>query len=393
MQNVSAFFMKLDVTVLLYPDRKVPDKRLAAWEERHRAFIHIPAVSRIQTVENGWTNRRGDGMKVDFHVHLEEGPYSLDWLVGQACALRPLLDEKEESGSRGWAHELVKGLAHRLQRGPYSREWLDLYRARAKQAGISQVCVVEHLYRFADFRPYYEQFIHVGHDRLGKAQRQWLGQMANDSLPAYVAFLAEERERWAEDGVALRIGIELDYFPGGEGELREVIEKYPWDVCMGAVHFPGGKGYLVRNLQEQLEVHASPGWFVRYFDVVEQAIDSGLFDVLTHLDGVRAFDPKADEMTLLPYYQRIARALRRMDTATELNTACVRGQTQREFSPSYRFLQILAQHEVPITLSSHATAPDQVGQHLAEARMQLRRAGYASLAVFADRKRSLMEIE
>lgn len=331
-------------------------------------------------------------MKVDFHVHLEEGPYSLDWLVGQACALRPFLDEKEESESRGWANELVKGLAQRLQSGPYSREWLDLYRARAKQAGIVQVCVAEHLYRFAEYRPYYERYVRVGDDRLGRAQRRWLAQMANDSLPAYVAFLAEERERWAEDGLALRIGIELDYFPGGEDVLREVSGQYPWDVCMGAVHFPGGWGFPVRDVQEHWERVAPAGLYSSYFDVLEQAIESGLFDVMVHLDGIKAFGPKPDETALLPYYQRIARALRRKDMAAELNAGYVRGQSLREFSPSFRFLQILAQHEVPITLSSHATAPDQVGQHLAEARAQLKRAGFAAVAVFADRKRSELAI-
>ncbi|MFP3380529.1 histidinol phosphate phosphatase domain-containing protein, partial [Bacillus sp. SIMBA_069] len=60
---------------------------------------------------------------------------------------------------------MVGQLAKRLRQGPYSREWLDLYRARAKQAGIEVVCIVEHLYRFEEFRSLYEQRLHLAQDR------------------------------------------------------------------------------------------------------------------------------------------------------------------------------------------------------------------------------------
>ncbi|MFS0554838.1 histidinol phosphate phosphatase domain-containing protein [Brevibacillus sp. 179-C9.3 HS] len=332
-------------------------------------------------------------MKVDFHVHLEEGPYSLDWLLKQADSLGPLVEQDEVKGSRKWASMLVQGLSERLQQGPYSRDWLELYRLRAKQAGIQQVCVVEHLYRFLEYRAYYEQHVHIGSDRLGTAQRRWLNQVANESLDSFVVFLQKERLRWEDEGIDLRVGIEMDYFSGGEDTLRHVINQYPWDVCMGAVHFLEGWGYPIQDAQERFSRQELIGLYSRYFDKLEQAIESQLFDVIAHIDGIKSFGARPDETALLPYYQRVARALRRRGMATEINTGYGLSKQLREFSPSYRFLEILFQNEVPITLASSATAPDHVGQQLDEARLQLKRVGYTHFAVFEKRKRSMLALD
>ena len=35
-----------------------------------------------------------------------------------------------------------------LEKGCYSEEWLDLYLTKAKQLGLKEVGIVDHLYRF-----------------------------------------------------------------------------------------------------------------------------------------------------------------------------------------------------------------------------------------------------
>ncbi|MGG1663729.1 histidinol phosphate phosphatase domain-containing protein [Brevibacillus sp. NRS-1366] len=332
-------------------------------------------------------------MRADFHVHLEEGPYSLRWLHQLAESLGPLLGQEEAWGRREWAYELVGQLARRLRQGPYSREWLDLYRIRAKQQGLQVVCVAQHLYRFEEYKTFYEQHIHLADDRLGLAQRRWLDQVANDSLPAYMEFLQEEKQRWSDDGVELRVGIELDYFPDGEETLAKVIQAYPWDICIGAIHFVQGWGFQNPETVKRFEQMDLPVLYGRYFDLVEQAAESRLFDVVAHIDAIKMFGYRPDETALLPYYQRVARALRRWNVATEINTGCYHDNPMREMHPSFRMLEILAQHEVPITTSSNAYFPDQVGQHLEEARAQLKRAGLAAIAVFENRKRTLLPLD
>ncbi|GED69235.1 histidinol-phosphatase [Brevibacillus reuszeri] len=331
-------------------------------------------------------------MRVDFHVHLEEGPYSSQWLHQLTETLGSLLGDEKDGGRREWAYEMVGQLAKRLRQGPYSREWLDLYRAYAKQTGIEAVCIVEHMYRFAELRELYEQHVHLSEDRLGQIQRRWLDRVMNDSLHAYTAFLQGEKQRWHDDGVELRIGIELDYFPGAESELAHVIEAYPWDVCMGSVHFIQGWGFHHPETKDKFGRMDLPVLYGRYFDLVQQAVESKLFDVIAHIDGIKLFGYRPDETALLAYYQRVARALRRWDVATEISTGYL-SSPMREISPSLRMLEILAHHEVPITTSSNAFFPDQVGQHLDEAHAQLKRAGITAISSFEKRKRSLLPLD
>lgn len=331
-------------------------------------------------------------MRVDFHVHLEEGPYSSQWLHQLAESVGPAIGDEHNQSKREWAYEMVGQLAKRLRQGPYSREWLDLYRARAKQAGIEVVCMVEHLYRFEEFRSLYEQRLHLAQDRLGQIQRNWLDCVMNDSLGAYTAFLEEEKKRWRDDGVELRIGIELDYFPGAEDVLAGVIEAHPWDVCMGSVHFIQGFCLHHPETKDKFGRMDLSVLYSRYFDLVEQAIESRLFDVIAHIDAIKAFGYRPDETALLPYYQRVARALSRWNVATEITTVGFH-QPMKETSPSYRMLEMLAHHEVPITTSSNAFFPDQVGKHLDEARALLKRSGITAISIFERRQRSLLPLD
>lgn len=332
-------------------------------------------------------------MKVDFHVHLEEGPYTLQWLNRTVDSLLPSLGaDAAEQGSREWADAIIRRLGDRLRHGPYSREWLDLYRAKAKQAGLRMVAIVEHLYRFWEYQNLYERNLHLGKDSVGQSQLQWLQQVASDSLPDFVTFLEEEKQRWAEDGIELKIGIDLDYFPGEEGMLAEVIGAYPWDVCIGGVHFIQGWGIYLPGARERVDRLDMHSLCCRYFDLVEQAIESRLFDLISHVDGQKAFGDRFDETALLPYYQRVARALKRCDGAAQIHTGQPPSTSLKEPHSRLGMLEIMAQHDVAVTTASGAHFPDQVGRHVAETQLQLKRAGIHEIAVYHKRQRQMVPL-
>ncbi|TGV07507.1 histidinol phosphate phosphatase domain-containing protein, partial [Mesorhizobium sp. M00.F.Ca.ET.186.01.1.1] len=116
-------------------------------------------------------------MKVDYHVHLEEGPYSLGWLTRTAEAMLFFQQPDSPRHSLAWMEEMAARMGKRVAQGAFSREWLDLYRVRAKQLGLQEVGVVDHLYRFREFKPYFEQHMHLADDELGRLQREWLEQV------------------------------------------------------------------------------------------------------------------------------------------------------------------------------------------------------------------------
>lgn len=73
-------------------------------------------------------------MTIDYHVHLEEGPYSFRWLERTSQALEFFhSDDETEKGSKQQMTCHLQRLAQRVKNGCYSEEWLDLYLEQAKQ--------------------------------------------------------------------------------------------------------------------------------------------------------------------------------------------------------------------------------------------------------------------
>lgn len=93
------------------------------------------------------------------------------------------------------------------------------------------------------------------------------------------------------------------------------------------------------------------------------------------------------------YYRRIAQSLKENDAATEINTGLAYRYPIKEMCPSPEFLKILSQYEVPITMSSDAHFPDDVGNLLDEARELLKSIGIKKIATFEKRKRIEIDLD
>lgn len=127
--------------------------------------------------------------------------------------------------------------------------------------------------------------------------------------------------------------------------------------------------------------------------MLEQAIASGLFDIVAHLDNLKVFGYRPPEAELVPFYQRIAQLLREHGAATEINTGLYYRYPVKEMCPSYTFLHILCEHGVPITTSSDSHFPDHLGSYLDDAREILRKVGYREIAAFERRIRKMVPLE
>jgi len=327
-------------------------------------------------------------MRADFHVHLEEGPYSLEWWTRTASAMLALEEGPHGRHSYAWLADVTRRMEKRIREGAYAPGWLDLYLRRAKQLGLEEVGIVDHLYRFVESAGYYRLHMQLGDDEIGRLQRAWLDRVAVESMERFVRFIEQEKPKWERAGVRLRLGIEADYFPGGEQSLQNLLKHHPWDFVIGSVHFVDGWGFDNPETRHIFARHDLEALYDRHFSLVEQAIRSQLFDFVAHLDNLKVFGHRLpDESALLPYYRRIAKTLVRHDVATEINTGLTYRYPVKEMCPSSLFLDMLCEHGAAITLSSDAHFPDDLGRNVdAAARMLLAR-GVSTIATFSGRKR------
>ena len=326
-------------------------------------------------------------MKVDFHFHLEEGPYSTGWMQRTAQALQRvhpgMLTDEGLTHKLSWAEELVTLLKRRMDQGCFHQEWLGHYFELGKQRGIERFGIVDHGYRFTEFRAYYEKHMIIDDTPLGKLQRYWLDRVCMGSIEPYLDAVRKAQAA----GHPVSLGLEADYFPGGEEELGELLGRYTFDYVIGSVHFLDGWGFDNPETQELFLQKDLIALYRQLFDTVKGAAASGLFDMIAHLDNLKVFNYRPAEQQLLPMYEDVAQALKMADVATEVNTGLAYRYPVKEACPSPAFLQVLSKHGVPITLSSDSHYPDDIGMLLNEAAERLKQAGYKEIVYFKQKKR------
>lgn len=327
-------------------------------------------------------------MKIDFHLHLEEGPYSPRWLQRTMESLTAMTDSSEQIHTQAWMQESFGLLERRMAGGAFTSEWLDLYLKQAKQRGIHTVGIVDHLYRFTKYKAYYEKHMLLDDTLIGRLQREWLDQVCMADSDHFVACIQAQKEKWQREGVQLRLGIEADYFPGCEQELAGILKEQPYDYVIGSVHFVDGWGFDNPATQTYFEQFDLEVLYARFFEIVGQAVSSRLFDIVAHLDNLKAFNYRPDEQRLLPMYEKIADLLIAHDTATEINAGMVYRYPIREMCPSPAFLAVLAAKGVLFTTSTDAHFPDDLGGYTDQQLEMLKQAGGREIVTFQNRRRS-----
>jgi histidinol-phosphatase (PHP family) len=204
------------------------------------------------------------------------------------------------------------------------------------------------------------------------------------------------RLRQAYPQIAIRLAVEADFFPDCIPKLKQNMASAPLDYAIGSVHYlalgPGmalhaesARDWGVDSSDEQSE------WdnqevdkvYVEYLRQMRLAAESGLFQVLGHVDLPKKHGqfPVGD---LRAEYQKAAEAFKKSGVLVELNTAGLR-KPAREIYPGLAFLKVLREHEVPITLGSDAHRPGDVGSAFSEALVWAHQAGYGEVQRWAGR--------
>lgn len=200
-----------------------------------------------------------------------------------------------------------------------------------------------------------------------------------------------EQARRDHPKLTIKIALEMDYVPGQEKWISDLIARHPWDYIIGAVHYVSDSWDLdnPKRISEWKKRDPYEVW-TAYFERLTMAAESGFFDIIAHADLCKkfAFYPKQD---CTPHIARCLDAIKKHSLAMELNTAGLRKDC-KEIYPSPRIVQMAAERKIPITFASDAHAPGEVGMNFAEAVQLARSAGYTQCCRFTQRKRELVPL-
>jgi histidinol-phosphatase (PHP family) len=249
----------------------------------------------------------------------------------------------------------------------FTTENVERYLAAAAGAGIAELGVSEHVYRF--------------HQALELWRHPFWEEQAVDDLDAYCEFVRT---------TPLRLGIECDFVPGAEDRTASLLEARDLDYVVGSVHFLGEEAVDHEGF-DVWERRSDPDevWR-RYFEALAECARSGLFDILAHPDLVKVWGgarplPERDPRQ---YYEPAVEAIAESGIAVEVSTAGLR-KPVGELYPSPGFAELCVEAGACFSLSSDAHLPEQVGFGYDRALEFLGRLGIDEIAVFENRERRL----
>jgi histidinol-phosphatase (PHP family) len=212
--------------------------------------------------------------------------------------------------------------------------------------------------------------------------------MAREDLDDYVESVTKLRNEYQD--ISIKLGLEVDFVPGWERETEAIITGYPWDYIIGSVHFISEWSYgYIANEKE----HGPEEVYPVYFDRVAQAAESGLFDILAHVDLPKRSFPRLEPEKMAELHENLAIRLGKAGAVIELNSYGVRGSKLGDVGvyPDQGLLRLCRQHGVKVTMGSDAHRPRDVGADFDRVTELLNNVGYREIVVFNKRKKAMIE--
>ena len=238
----------------------------------------------------------------------------------------------------------------------YALNWLQGYLEKAKAVGVDEIGFLEH-----------------------------------DEFADRISMEVFHQAKKNNPEINIRLGLEIDYIPGRDIEIRQLSTRLPFDYIMGSVHFIDGWGFdhpdyrHLYNNKELFEVYKS------YYELVAQATNVVWFDILGHLDLIKVWGHKLSKKMNYDLLEPLFKTIKASNKVVEINSSGLR-KPVAELFPAEDLLPIMYSLNIPVCLGSDAHHPEQTGLFLSEACQAAKKAGYRYITGFKQRKRYSLPI-
>jgi len=240
---------------------------------------------------------------------------------------------------------------------------IDEYCQRALEIGIKEICFTPH-YDTDPVRKSLDAFMRVN----GK-----LVALTDDVVRRYIDEVHRAGQRYASSGLSVKAGLEVDYAPHIEEELREKLGRFGLDYCLGAVHclehiaitstHESEKYFKGKNAKEVCQ---------EYFGALSNAVSSGIFKTMAHLDAYKIYGTKFCGKEILLAHRGLVEPILKLmgenGMGIEINTGPLR-KGQKEVSPGIELLSLAKRFNVKVNaIGSDAHRIEDLGRDLDLAR-------------------------
>lgn len=252
---------------------------------------------------------------------------------------------------------MVDGHIH-IERGPYTLDWINQFVNKAVEMRLDEIRLLEHNYIFEEFAPMYDSVCAYS-EYVGA----WFQRSAGiHKLADYLELIEQVRNE--QFPVTIKFGLEVCYFKEFEAFISELTKDKGFDFLLGSIHFVDDFAFD----------HTAEHWtgmdvdriYRRYFEDSISLAKSGIFDGIGHPDTIKLFGHKPS-YPLTEYYEALAKALSESNMYADQNSGAARRcPDTASLGMEEELLQILKKEHVKIVTSSDAHCPEDVGYKIKE---------------------------
>ena len=245
-----------------------------------------------------------------------------------------------------------------IERGPYTLNWIDRFVSRAVEMGPDEIRLLEHNYIFEEFAPMYDSV-----RAYSEYVDAWFQRSAGKhKLAEYLELIDLARSR--RFPIEVKFGLEICYFKEFEGFTYELTKDKGFDFLLGSIHFVDDFAFD----------HKAEHWagldvdriYRRYFEDSVSLAGSGLFDGIGHPDALKLFGYKPS-YPLSDCYESLAAELAKSNMYADHNSGAERRCPETaSLGMDTELLGILKKHNVTVITSSDAHCPEDVGYKIRE---------------------------
>ena len=195
--------------------------------------------------------------------------------------------------------------------------------------------------------------------------------------------------------VVLKTGFEVDYIPEDEGRIGKLLDEYDLDYVLGSVHEVNGINIATGNFPEPFFKNKKITEAINeYYSLWKMAIESELFDVMSHPDYFRKRQKIPAEWC--DYGDKVFEsidALKSYGVGYEINTSGYRHGITDKF-PRDEFIGAASKARVKtVALGSDSHYVETLGYRIRESAQLLESMGYKTISTFNARRETTVPIK
>ncbi|GIP31207.1 histidinol-phosphatase [Paenibacillus sp. J2TS4] len=241
------------------------------------------------------------------------------------------------------------------------------YIESALEAGLNVVGISDHSPYFGREEDHAEPYI----------------AMAKSEFSSYISEVLKLKKEY-EDRIEVLLGVESDFFPEHAELYRQIYDQYPFDYIIGSVHQTGGLSIFNRNRWKKLSDVQKIAVKEEYYDLIRQSAQSGMFQILGHIDAMKGFYPEFSDIPTKAV-EATLQIIGESGVAIEINTS---GKTKAcgGWYPSDDVLERALFYGIPVTFGSDAHIPSRIGDEWELVQRKLREIGYKEWVFFRNKQ-------